>query len=121
MEVKPQRALILIRDGGKRRFFCVAEDVLTDAFDDVLPGAVRQQHDALGHFLDLLALAHRQGRQYRLHDGALVLFALLFVQFRHGQTEFPHHEFTEDCRRQVAEQLGQIFSIVHRHSPFARF
>ena len=40
MNMQPQRPLILVRDGGERCFFIVAEDVLTDAFDDVLPGAV---------------------------------------------------------------------------------
>ena len=48
-----------------------------------------------------------------LHDGTLLLLALFLVKLRHGQAELFHHEFTEDFRRQVAEQLGQIFSIIH--------
>jgi hypothetical protein len=65
VEVQPQRAFVLVRDRGKRGLGIVIEDVLTDAFDDVLPGAVREQHDALGHFLDLPPRADLQGRQDR--------------------------------------------------------
>jgi hypothetical protein len=113
VEVQPQRAFVLVGDGGKRSLGIVADDVLTDAIDDVLPGAVGEQHDALSHFLDLPPRAYIQGRQDRLHDSALLLLALLLVQIRHRQTELGHHELTEDRRRQVAEQLGQVFSIVH--------
>ncbi len=113
IEVQPQRTFVLVRDGCKRGLGIVADDVLTDAIDDVLPGAVREQHDALRHFLDLPPRAHIQGRQNLLHDSALLLLALLLVQIRHRQTELHHHEFTEHRWRQVAKQLGQVLGIVH--------
>lgn len=113
IEIQPQRTFVLVRDGCKRGLGIIANDVLTDAIDDVLPGAVREQHDALRQVFDLPPRAHLQCRQDCLHHGALFLLALLLVQIRQCQSELGHHEFSEYRRRQVAKQLGQVLGIVH--------
>ena len=117
IDVQPQRALVLVRDRSEGFSGGVIEDVVLEAVDDVLAGAIRQQHDPFGHFLDPLPLTHPKGGQHGLHLFTLLLFWLLGVQVRHGQAELVRHEFTEHCRRQVAQELGQILCIVHLHTP----
>ena len=109
--------MVLVRDRGEGFPGGIIEDVVLEAVDDVLAGAVRQQHDPLGHFLDPLPLTHPEGGEHGLHRLPLFLLRLLGVQVRHGQAELVHHEFTEHRWRQVAQELGQILCIVHLHTP----
>jgi len=117
MDMEPQRPLVLVRDRGEGFPGGVIENVVLEAVDDVLAGAIRQQHDPFGHFFDPLTFTHPKGGEHGLHLLALFLLRLLGVHVWHGQTELVHHEFTEHGRRQVAQELAQVFCIVHLHTP----
>ena len=117
MDVQPQRPLVLVRNRCEGFPGGVVENVVLETVDDVLAGAVRQQHDPFGHFFNPLPLAHTKSREHSLHLFTLFFLGLLGVRVRHGQAEFIHHEFTEHRRRQVAQELAQVFCIVHLHTP----
>ena len=114
--MEPQRALVLVRERGEGFPSRVIEDVVFEAVDDVLAGAIRQQHDPFGHFLDPLPLAHPEGGEHGRHRLSLLSYAVLGFQLRHGQSELVDHEFTEHHRRQVAQELGQILCVIHLRS-----
>ncbi len=116
MDVQPQRPLVLVRNRGEGFPGSVIEDVVLETVDDVLAGAIGQQHDPFGHLFNPLPLAHPKSREHNLHLFTLFFLGLLGVHIRHGQTEFIHHEFTEHRRRQVAQELAQVFCIVHLHT-----
>lgn len=99
-DVRPVRRA-LVRDRGEGFPGGVIENVVLEAVDDVLAGAIRQQHDPFGHFFDPLPFTHPKGGDHGLHLLALFLLRLLGVHVWHGQTELVHHEFTEHRRRQV--------------------
>ena len=62
----------------------IIEEIVLEAFDNVLTSAVRQQHDPFRHFFDPLSLAHVKGAEHCLHLFSLVLFGFLDIKVRHG-------------------------------------